>query len=123
MRQSPNYFASNLKYLRLKAQMEQLELAKKIGRKSASSISEWEKGKYTPKSDLLREIAIVFDVTLSALMETDLRQGVTYETNHRDLDNLAMISEKLTPDNYNQLLQYGQQLLDDQTPNNSKKNK
>lgn len=52
--------------------MEQLELANLLGRKSSSSISEWEKGKYTPKSGLLSDIAAIFDVSLTALMEEDL---------------------------------------------------
>lgn len=42
-----SYFSSNLKYLRLKNNIDQLELAHKLGRKSASTISEWESGKYT----------------------------------------------------------------------------
>lgn len=42
-------FAKNLKYLREKHHMEQLDLAKELGRKSASSISEWEKGKVYSK--------------------------------------------------------------------------
>ncbi|VHJ25881.1 transcriptional regulator [Streptococcus pyogenes] len=33
------FFASNLKYLRLKKNMEQLELANLLGRKSSSSMS------------------------------------------------------------------------------------
>ena len=37
-------FAKNLRYLRERNNMEQLDLAKELGRKSASSISEWEKG-------------------------------------------------------------------------------
>ena len=41
-----SYFSSNLKYLRLKNNIDQLELAHKLGRKSASTISEWESGKY-----------------------------------------------------------------------------
>lgn len=43
-----NYFSSNLRFLREKRGMEQLELAQLLGRKSASSVSEWEKGTYTP---------------------------------------------------------------------------
>ena len=42
-------FAENLKFLREKYNIDQQELAEKLGRKSSSSISEWEKGKYTPK--------------------------------------------------------------------------
>ena len=52
-----NYFSSNLK---------------KLGRKSSSSISEWEQGKYSPKAGTLSDIATLFSVTLSDLMERDL---------------------------------------------------
>lgn len=67
-----NYFAKNLKYLREKHGMEQIDLAVKLGRKSASTISEWEKGKYTPKSGTLSDIAELFGVSLSDLMQKDL---------------------------------------------------
>ena len=65
-------FAENLKYLREKNNMEQLELAEKLGRKSSSSISEWEKGKYTPKLKTLNEIAKLFKVDIDDLMNIDL---------------------------------------------------
>ena len=65
-------FAKNLKYLREKNHMEQLDLAKELGRKSASSISEWEKGKYTPKLGVLNQIAKLFKVSIDDLMEKDL---------------------------------------------------
>ena len=52
-----NFFASNLKYLRQRNNIEQLELAERLGRKSPSSISEWEKGRYTPKAGVLSDIA------------------------------------------------------------------
>jgi len=66
------YFASNLRYLRTKRNLEQLELAQLLGRKSASSISEWEKGSYTPKAGILSDIARIFDVDLTELMHKDL---------------------------------------------------
>ncbi len=65
-------FSKNLKYLRKKYDMEQIDLAKKLGRKSASSISEWEKGKYTPKMKTLSELARLFNVSINDLMEKDL---------------------------------------------------
>lgn len=52
-------FSKNLRYLRSKFDLEQMELAEKLGRKSSSSISEWEKGKYTPKAKTLAEIAVL----------------------------------------------------------------
>lgn len=65
-------FNKNLKYLREKFNMEQIDLAHKLGRKSSSSISEWEKGKYTPKIKTLAEIANIFKVDLDDLMNKDL---------------------------------------------------
>lgn len=108
------FFASNLKYLRLKNNMEQLELANLLGRKSSSSISEWEKGKYTPKSGLLSDIAAIFDVTLTDLMEKDLTlesKGVTYQLPQRDL---VLISEQLSENNYTKWVDFAQILLEQQ---------
>lgn len=65
-------FAKNLRYLREKSGMEQMDLAKELGRKSPSSISEWEKGKYTPKMGTLSQIAKIFNVNIDDLMEKDL---------------------------------------------------
>lgn len=66
-------FSDNLKYLREKNNMDQIELATKLGRKSTSSISEWEKGKYQPKAGVLSDIAHIFNVNLDDLMNKDLR--------------------------------------------------
>ncbi|MDQ0159008.1 LexA family protein [Alkalibacillus salilacus] len=67
-----NVFSKNLRYLRNKKDMDQDELAKLLGRKSSSSISEWEKGTYTPKSGVLSDIAKIFNVNLEDLMNEDL---------------------------------------------------
>ena len=73
-----NLFAKNLKYLRTKRGMEQIELANLLNRKSSSSISEWEKGKYTPKAGVLNDIAKIFNVSLSELMESDIEQNISF---------------------------------------------
>lgn len=65
-------FSQNLKYLRKKHDMEQIDLAHKLGRKSASSVSEWEKGKYTPKMKTLKDISDIFNVSINDLMSKDL---------------------------------------------------
>lgn len=114
MSEKKTFFATNLKYLRLKRNMEQLELSNLLGRKSSSSISEWERGKYTPKSGLLSDIAAIFNVSLTDLMEKDLtleNKGVTYQLPQRDL---VMISEQLSENNYNKWLDFGQDLLSHQ---------
>lgn len=68
-------FSHNLKYLRHKYDMDQQTLANKLGRKSVSSISEWEKGKYTPKAGVLADIAHIFNVRLEDLMNVDLEKS------------------------------------------------
>lgn len=70
-------FGKNLKHLREKYDMEQMELAAKLGKKSPSSISEWEKGKYTPKAGTLNDIAKIFSVSIDDLMEKDLTVETT----------------------------------------------
>lgn len=67
-------FSQNLKYLRNKHDMEQIDLAHKLGKKSASSISEWEKGKYTPKMKTLKDISDIFNVSINDLMSIDLSE-------------------------------------------------
>lgn len=69
-------FANNLRYLREKNGMDQIDLALKLGRKSSSSVSEWEKGKYTPKIGVLNDIAEIFGVSITDLMNKDLRDTV-----------------------------------------------
>lgn len=72
-----NYFSKNLRYLREKNNVEQIQLANHLGRKSGTSVSEWEAGKYTPKAGTLNEIAKYFRVTMTDLMEKDLSSTVT----------------------------------------------
>lgn len=56
MKKENNYFSSNLRFLRQRDGLDQVDLAKKLGRKSSASISEWEKGKYTPKEGFVYDI-------------------------------------------------------------------
>lgn len=66
------FFASNLKYLRNKNDMEQQELADKLGRKSGSTVSDWERGKFTPRMGTVDEIAEIFDVDIDTLLYSDM---------------------------------------------------
>lgn len=69
-------FSNNLKFLREKNNMTQLEFAESIGRKSISTISEWEKGLYSPKIGMVSEIAKFFGVSLSDITEKDLTNKI-----------------------------------------------
>ncbi|QSB50726.1 LexA family transcriptional regulator [Leuconostoc falkenbergense] len=61
--------------------MDQIDLAMKLGRKSSSSVSEWEKGKYTPKIGVLNDIAEIFGVSITDLMNKDLSHAVDNRVN------------------------------------------
>lgn len=81
-----NMFAQNLRYLRESHNMEQIELAERLGKKSSSTISEWEKGKYTPRIGVLNDISEIFKVSISDLMNTDLsNQNSSIDNDHMNL--------------------------------------
>lgn len=68
------YFHSNLKYLRAKNGIEQLELANMIGLKSASAVSEWEKGVRIPSAGVLSDLANIFRVSIDNFMNVNLEK-------------------------------------------------
>jgi len=68
------YFHSNLKYLRDKSGIEQLELANMIGLKSASAVSEWEKGIRIPSAGVLSDLSNIFRVTIDNFMNVNLQK-------------------------------------------------
>ncbi|MGN8065679.1 helix-turn-helix domain-containing protein [Lactococcus lactis] len=110
-----NYFAINLKYLRQKNNMEQLELANLLGRKSSSSVSEWEKGKYTPKAGVLNDIAKIFSIPLSKLMNENLsEQSITI------LDRINQVSSELDEPRQKIVLDTASSQLKEQKKENAK---
>lgn len=102
-------FAKNLKFLREKNAMEQIELAQRLGRKSSSSISEWEKGKYTPKIGVINDIAEIFGVSISDLMDADLSLKIDSV-----LSLIYNTSAKLEEPRQNNVLTYAQDQLKEQ---------
>ena len=69
-----NFFNTNLKYLRTRNGIEQLELANMLGLKSASAVSEWEKGIRIPNAEVLSDLANIFNVTIDSLMHINLEK-------------------------------------------------
>ena len=82
-------FAQNLRYLRESHNMEQIELAERLGKKSSSTISEWEKGKYTPRIGVLNDISEIFNVSISDLMNIDL----SIQSNSINNDHMNLFSQ------------------------------
>ncbi|MGW7977632.1 XRE family transcriptional regulator [Staphylococcus xylosus] len=101
-------FSQNLKYLRNKHNMEQIDLAHKLGRKSASSISEWEKGKYTPKMQTLVEIASIFNVNIDDLMGEDLSSSKESKPKNAFETIAAHLDGDLTEEEWQEILDYAE---------------
>lgn len=101
-------FSQNLKYLRDKHDMEQIDLAQKLGRKSASSISEWEKGKYTPKLKTLSEIASIFKVSIDDLMDEDLSNMKEDKKSNTFQTIAAHLEDDLTEEEWQEVIEYAE---------------
>ena len=84
-------FAKNLKYLRLKNNMEQTELAEKLDR-GATSVSNWENGNSIPKAGIISDIAKLFNVTMNDLMNSDL-QNMSVSKNVIELNKIPVVSK------------------------------
>ncbi|EHD7926733.1 helix-turn-helix transcriptional regulator [Enterococcus faecalis] len=106
-------FSKNLKYLREKYNLEQIELAEKLNRKSASSISEWEKGKYTPKIGTLNDIAELFNVSITDLMNKDLSSN---DNSNSKLD-INPVFSKLNEENKREVYNLAEKRLNEQNSN------
>lgn len=65
-----NNFYKNLKYLRLKNNMRQEDLARRLG-KDYTTIGKWEKNERTPKLEEVIRIAELFDVSLHDIIIED----------------------------------------------------
>lgn len=78
-----NWFGRNLKYLRTKRGVDQARIAR-LTHKSVSTVSEWERGKYTPKAGVLADVAAFFGVKLDDMVKRDLsitsgpKLGITF---------------------------------------------
>lgn len=107
------FFNTNLKYLREKQEMEQSELANLLNFKSSSTISEWEKGVRVPPVGILSDLARLFNVTLTDLVEKDLTDttNLTKETNKNLTIAAHLEGEELTEDEEKQLLKYAEFLI------------
>lgn len=106
-------FSKNLKYLREKNNIEQLELANLLGRKSASTISEWESGKYTPKIGVLSDIAKIFNVDIDDLLKVDL------ENNKYTISSIDTIYTQLVPPRQEKVLDFAKCQLQEQERENN----
>lgn len=86
------YFKNNLKFIRRELKLEQQDLADALNRKSGSSVSDWERGKSVPGIKTLTQVAELYGVTVTQLMETDLtKKGDSLPSNVRRVMNTIRI--------------------------------
>ena len=64
--------AQNLKYLRLKHNYSQDEIAEKFGYKSYTTVQKWEMGIAEPSVEKLRELANLYNVNMNDLLTRNL---------------------------------------------------
>lgn len=65
-------FANNIRFLRRQRNISQEELAEMVGYKSFTAIQKWETGDSEPNMGVLRQLADIFHLSISELVETDL---------------------------------------------------
>lgn len=70
-------FSNNIRFLRKQRNLTQEELAEMVGYKSFTTIQKWETGDSEPNMRVLRQLADIFHLSISELMETDLESKAT----------------------------------------------
>lgn len=70
-------FSNNIRFLRKQRSLTQEELAEMVGYKSFTTIQKWETGDSEPNMGVLRQLADIFHLSISELVETDLESKAT----------------------------------------------
>lgn len=65
-------FSNNIRFLRKQRNLTQEELVEMVGYKSFTTIQKWETGDSEPNLGVLRQLADIFHLSISELVETDL---------------------------------------------------
>lgn len=97
--------SDNIKRLRIKADMEQLELAEKLG-VSNKTVSSWECGRTEPRMEMIEKICNVLHCTKSDLVE---EQPTVIMGSDRMTNRLLAYAEKLhalSPEARDRVLNY-----------------
>lgn len=85
-----NFFANNLKYLRIQKGLEQKDISDFLCLKSPTSVTNWEKGTNLARTGHLSKLASLFGVSLHDLMEKDL-------SSVDDSHNITILYDQLNP--------------------------
>ena len=106
------FLPENLKYLRQKAGLTQLELAEKLGYSSDAAVSQWERGFCDPNFKAVRTMAEIFNTDINALCYENLESRDNIDEMRCTFGNL-MEDERYMVENYRKLNQVGKKKLQD----------
>ena len=81
----PIYFGSNLRFLRLKHEISQPQLAEILGYKSYISIQHLETGRNEPSVGILKKVCDLFDVPTSMMLFVDMKNYTEEEEKLADM--------------------------------------
>lgn len=103
---------NRIKILREQHGMKQRELAEELGI-SQNTLSTWETGRYEPDAEMLKRIASVFNVSVDYLLGGDPPWS---NMRGDQLDFLGVIRlmrtiEQLTPPQFDQVIEYAENLM------------
>ncbi|HEO7922164.1 TPA: helix-turn-helix transcriptional regulator [Streptococcus agalactiae] len=104
--------SQRIKELRKQNNLEQMDVALKLGYKSDSTISKWENGKNLPNGKKLAQLAILFNTTTDFILNGKSTNNETISSN-----TIQYIFEKLDPDRQQALINFAEKQLDNQENN------
>lgn len=104
--------SQRIKELRKQNNLEQMDVALKLGYKSDSTISKWENGKNLPNGKKLAQLAILFNTTTDFILNGKSTNNETISSN-----TIQYIFEKLDPDRQQVLINFAEKQLDNQENN------
>jgi transcriptional regulator with XRE-family HTH domain len=82
--------AKNLIALRKKSHLTQAELAEKVSY-SDKSVSKWETGETTPSIEILKTLAVFYNVTVDDIINKDFNVESTFSIKEQKISHLAII--------------------------------
>lgn len=97
--------SDNIKRLRQREDMEQLELAEKIG-VSNKTVSSWECGRTEPKMGMIEKMCKVLNCTKSDLLEEQPTIIIANSNTTNSLLKYAELIGKLSPESRKEVLNY-----------------
>ena len=82
--------ARNLTSLRKKSHLTQAELAEKVSY-SDKSVSKWETGETTPSIEILKTLAVFYNVTVDDIINKDFNVESTFSIKEQKISHLAIV--------------------------------